>query len=208
MSEKIELQIGVPITLGFRYRAGKLLDKKWPGAEDCYARATDDGRILFVDADTEMRLRKAAPHVGMKVRLTKQETASGGAYLIIQPEPPEIKRPLGVHAGGRDVPAAVIESPADGAPAPEITAPVSTATSQPSTTDSLLVRCLCEAVDAAKTGQAHAAAIGFPLTFTSSDMQGLASTIFIQRCRDGAIVKRVPSRWTSAAITRQKGGVL
>lgn len=77
------------------------------------------------------------------------------------------------------------------AQAPVESSPLPAQTESITASNSLLTRALCEAIDAAKAGQAHAAAIGFPLTFTSSDIQDLASTIFIQRCRDGAVVERI-----------------
>ena len=43
MSEKIDLEVGVPVTVAFKYDSGKLCEKRFPGAEDRYARQTFDG---------------------------------------------------------------------------------------------------------------------------------------------------------------------
>jgi hypothetical protein len=46
---------------------------------------------------------------------------------------------------------------------------------------------LIGAIDAAHAAEAHAASVGRPIQFSSADIQGIASTLFIQASRDGLI---------------------
>ena len=193
MNEKLELKIGVPVTVAFKYDQGKLCEKRWPGAEEVYVRQVQDGRVLFVDPAEEMRLRKAV-RAGQPVILCREKTKGGAKYLTIKMPAPELKGALAVVPGRIPESKYAAPDPDWSGMAVEVTPTVVTASqASPGNEDGGLIgRCLREAIDAAKAGHAHAAAIGFPLTFSSSDIQDLASTIFIQRCRDGAIINRMP----------------
>lgn len=57
----------------------------------------------------------------------------------------------------------------------------------------LLGRCLCEALNACKVAQAHAAAIGTAMTFDSGDVERMAVSIFIERTRNGSAIERMPA---------------
>ena len=172
MREKIELQVGIPITVAFSFDAGKLCSKRWPGAEDTYARQTTDGRVLFVDATEEMRLRKIS-RSGQAIILCREQTKSGARYLTIKEPAPQLKSPLGVVDRGiiPDAKYASIEPPAPvwdnvalvhvaelsrGVPSaagqtPMMPTGVSHAEIIMQSADGgLLGRCICEALDACK----------------------------------------------------------
>jgi len=187
LSDKIELQTGVPVTAVFAFDQGKLCSKRWPGAEDCYARQTNDGRVLFVDAAEEMRLRKTV-RAGQPVILCREETKAGAKYRTIKTPAPELKAPLGVVNGIPDSKyASTTPEPINGAsaaPGRDGQAFVS------SGGGGLLGRCLIEALEACKAAQAHATAIGLPTTFSSGDIERMGVSIFIERTRNGSVVER------------------
>ncbi len=203
-NEKVELEVGAPMTVTFSFNVGKLCAKRWPGAEDTYARQSNDGRVLFFDAAEEMRLRKAV-RAGQPVILCREKTASGSRYLTVKTPAPELKGALAV-VHGRQIPDSKYAAPeADwsGMTVESTPTPVAARSASSGPSDGgLLSRSLREAIDAAKEGQAHAAAIGFPLTFSSSDIQDLASTIYIQRCRNGSAIERMPNGRATGPVQR------
>jgi len=201
MNEKLELEIGVPVTVVFSYDAGRLCSKRWPGAEDTYARQTNDGRVLFVDAAEEMRLRKAV-RAGQPVILCREKTQGGARYLTIKTPAPELKGPLAV-VQGRRIPEQKYAAPDPdwSGMAVELTPTVVTQ-SQASPTNGdggLLGRCLIEALDACKAAQAHAAAIGLPTVFGAGEVERMGVSIFIERTRNGSAIARMP-------VARQTNG--
>jgi hypothetical protein len=202
MNEKVELELGVPVTLTFAYDQGKLCQKRWPGAEDTYARQTNDGRVLFVDAAEEMRLRRAV-RAGQQVVLCREKTRAGAKYLTIKTPSPELKGPLGV-VRGRQIPESkfAVPEPNWGGMAVEVTPTVVSAPPPASGSGDggFLGRCLIEALEACKAAQAHAASIGLPTVFTSGDIERMGVSIFIERTRSGSVVDRKPA-------TRQEGYV-
>jgi hypothetical protein len=64
----------------------------------------------------------------------------------------------------------------------------------------LLGRCLCEALDACKAAQAHAAAIGLPTVFGAGEVERLGVSIFIERTRYGSVAERMPNGRASGSI--------
>jgi hypothetical protein len=200
LNGKIELEIGTSQTVAFAYNQGRLCSKRWPGAEDCYARQTIDGRMLFVDAAEEMRLRKAV-RVGQPVILCREKTKAGAQYLTIKTPAPELKGPLAV-VNGRTLPDTKYAKPELLAPAfPECETPAtSTAkTEQPTAAPSvagdgdLLGRCLCEALNACKVAHAHATNVGLPVAFGPGEIERMAVSIFIERTRYGSVAERKPN---------------
>ncbi len=193
MNEKLGLEVGVPVTVTFSFDAGKLCAKRWPGAEDRYARQTNDGRVLFFDPAEEMRLRKTV-RAGQPVILCREKTQGGSRYLTIKTPAPELKGALAV------VPARIPESkyaapdPNWSGMAVDLTPMVVTQPqAAPSAGDGgLLGRCLIEALDACKVAQAHAAAIGLPTVFGAGEVERMAVSIFIERTRNGSVVERMP----------------
>jgi hypothetical protein len=195
MSEKIDLEVGVPVQVAFKYDQGKLCEKKWPGAEDRYARQTFDGRVMFFDAEQETRLRKQC-RAGVEVVLTLEKTRSGSKYLTIKSPPPQLKGALGV-VHGRQIPESKFAQPAaDWGDMPvEVTPTVVSAppASRSGVDGGLLGRCLIEALDACKAAQAHAISIGLPTTFSFGDIERMGVSIFIERTRYGSVVERKPA---------------
>lgn len=188
MKEKLELEIGIPVTVTFAYDTGKLCQKRFPGAEDTYARQTNDGRVLFVDAADEMRLRKSA-RGGHPIIICRCQTKSGARYLTIKTPSPEVKHPLGVVDGGvRSIPESKYAAPETEWTGMTVSAPVTQ-----SGDGGLLGRCLCEALDACKVAQAHAATIGLPTVFGAGEIERMAVSIFIERTRTGAVTERKPA---------------
>lgn len=202
MSEKIDLEVGVPVTVAFKFDAGKLCEKKWPGAEDRYARQTFDGRVMFFDAEQEMRLRKQC-RAGVEVILTLEKTKGGAKYMTIKTPPPQLKGALGV-VHGRQIPDSKFAAPdpnwGDMAVAVTPTVVSGPPTSRGGVDGGLLGRCLIEALDAAKVAQAHAQAIGLPTVFGAGEVERMAVSIFIERTRSGSVVDRKP-------MARQEGYV-
>jgi hypothetical protein len=202
MNEKLELQIGVPVVVTFSYPAGKLCTKRFPGAEDTYARQTNDGRVLFIDAAEEMRLRNAV-RAGQPIILTREKTNSGAKYLTIKTPPPELKGPLAVVR--HSIPDAKY-APPDDTPAPVVEASAVTLAAPPASLSAgdggLLGRCLIEALNACKAAQAHGAAIGLPTVFGAGEVERMGVSIFIERTRYGSVVERMPV----ARQTKVNGG--
>jgi hypothetical protein len=194
MNEKLDLQIGVPVVVTFAYPTGKLCSKRFPGAEDTYARQTDDGHVLFVDAAEEMRLRHAV-RAGQPVILSREKTQGGSRYLTIRTPEPELKSALAVIH--RRIPDNKYATPASDAPAAVVAAapvtPAAPSASLAADDGGLLGRCLIEALDACKAAQAHAAAIGLPTVFGAGEVERMGVSIFIERTRNGSAIQRVPN---------------
>jgi hypothetical protein len=195
MSDKIDLEVGVAVTVAFKYDVGRLCEKKWPGAEDRYARQTFDGRVMFFDADQEMRLRKAC-RAGVEVILTLEKTRSGSKYMTIKTPAAQLKGPVAV-VHGRQIPDAKYAAPEVnwGGMTVELTPTVVSGPTASLTSGEggLLGRCLIEALDACKAAQAHATSIGLPTTFSSGDIERMGVSIFIERTRNGSAVERKPA---------------
>jgi hypothetical protein len=184
LNEKIELEIGAPVTVAFAYDQGRLCSKRWPGAEDCYSRATSDGRVLFVDSAEEMRLRKTV-RAGQPVILCREKTAAGSKYLTIKSAPPELKGPLGV-VNGRTIPEAKYAgTPAIEPPALAFPETDSKAEQPQADTPTLIMRCMVAAVDAAAKATAHGQQIGFPVTFGPGEIERIAVTLYINSAQSG-----------------------
>jgi hypothetical protein len=194
MNEKLELEVGKPVTVTFSFDQGKLCSKRWPGAEDTYARQTQDGRVLFVDPAEEMRLRKAV-RAGQPVILCREKTKGGARYLTIRTPAPELKGALAVVPGRIPESKYAVPEPDWSGMAVEVTPNVVTAShASPSLGDGgLLGRCLIEALDACKAAQAHAAAIGLPTVFGAGEVERMGVSIFIERTRYGSVIERMPA---------------
>jgi hypothetical protein len=194
MSEKIDLEVGVPVQVAFKFDSGKLCEKKWPGAEDRYARQTFDGRVMFFDGDQEMRLRKAC-RAGVEVVLTLEKTRSGSKYMTIKTPAPQLKGPLAV-VHGRQIPDSKFAAPdTNWGMAVEVTPEVVAQPPQARAREDggLLGRCLIEALEACKAAQAHAAAIGLPTVFGPGEVERMGVSIFIERTRNGSAIERKPA---------------
>src|ERR1700691_4288924 len=195
MSEKIDLEVGVPVQVAFKYDQGKLCEKKWPGSEDRYARQTFDGRVMFFDAEQEMRLRKAC-RAGVEVVLTLEKTRGGAKYMTVKAPAPVLKGSLGV-VQRQQIPDSKFAPPAADWNGTAVEVPptvVSPPPAAPSSLDGgLLGRCLVEALDACKAAQAHATSIGLPTTFSSGDIERMGVSIFIERARTGSARERKPA---------------
>ncbi len=183
MADKITLEIDQPVELAFKYAEGKLCEKRWPNADDCYARATASGHVIFVDAEQEMRLR-ASVRAGQPVRLTKRKTKSGATWLQIDSVPAELKQPLGVHKGGR-IPPEKYAQPAE--PAPAKPPAIATQPDIPVESPNVMAECLKQAIVAAKHAQEFATSAAFPIVFGPDQIQALASTLFIQAAKTANI---------------------
>ena len=181
LSDKIELQTGVPVTAVFAFDQGKLCSKRWPGAEDCYARQTKDGRVLFVDAAEEMRLRKTV-RAGQPVILCREETKAGAKYLTIKTPAPELKQPLGVVNGKHSLPESKFAdvSLRNAEPsAAQSTEQAHTNGHVATESQTLITRCMIAAVDAAAKATAHGQEIGFPVTLGAPEIERIAVTLYI-----------------------------
>ncbi len=176
---------------------------------DYFFRGTTDNRFCCCSQDLERKLIDMGIRAGERVsikKVTRDRVATWevkrlDAPIEAQPAPtarktwpnngkvqhapiPDSKYAAPPTAWPEIAPAPAL--PSTVTPAPEAAIPLEEKASRVDSTpaDNFIARALREAIDAAS--------IGFPLTFTSSDIQDLASTIFIQRCRDGAIVERIP----------------
>lgn len=202
MNEKLELEVGKSLTVVFSFDTGKLCAKRWPGAEDTYARQTTDGRVLFIDPAEEMRLRKAV-RSGQPVILCREKTKGGARYLTIKMPAPELKGALAV-VPGRPIPDSkyAAAKPDWSGMAVELTPTVvRSSQASPSNGDGgLLGRCLREALDACKAAQAHAAAIGLPTVFGAGEVERMGVSIFIERTRYGSVVERMPNGHASGKV--------
>ena len=56
--------------------------------------------------------------------------------------------------------------------------------------DSLLARCLCEAVDAVQAAQKYATEHGYAVAFGAPEVERIGVSIFIERTRNGAVYER------------------
>jgi hypothetical protein len=79
--------------------------------------------------------------------------------------------------------AAPIPAATNGSSQPQRTIPVRPTISY----GEAITAALIGAIDAAHAAEAHAARVGRPIQFSSADIQGIASTLFIQASRDGLI---------------------
>ena len=61
------------------------------------------------------------------------------------------------------------------------------------TSDNLLARCLCEAVDAVQVAQRYATERGYAVAFGAPEVERIGVSIFIERTRNGAVYERRPA---------------
>lgn len=174
---------------------------------DYFFRKTTDGRFACLSSELERIILdlgiKAGERVGIKKSIHNRVTTWHVRRMDAPVETPVPERKVFPH-NGKPVNEPLPER-CYAQPAAEIatTVPDKSWEDVPQAPETdLLTRCLCEAITAAKTGQAHAAAIGFPLTFSSSDVQDLASTIFIQRCRDGYVPSKPAGRQLTNGVAQ------
>ena len=165
---------------------------------DYFFRELADGkRFTCCSEDLERKLIDAGYRAGQQVGITRETYGNAVTWRVRLVAPvAEIPRPheptrRPAAATHHPIPESKYASPEPSALVfPELDERPAQASQQArdgqpyAPAESLICRALVEAIDAAKAGQQHAATIGFPLTFSSSDIQDLASTIFIQRCRD------------------------
>lgn len=114
-----------------------------------------------------------------------------GSVAYVPPAVEEQRKALGIQKGQ---PFIVCKSKVEGKIRWTVTRQAQTSLPAPSGTvpvkleyGSALTQCLVTATEAARKAEEHAAAQSNPVRFTSQDIQGLASTLFIQAAREGAV---------------------
>jgi hypothetical protein len=160
---KLELEIDQPVDVSFTYAEGKLCSKKWPNQEDSFMRGTTDGHIMFFSESEETRLRGMV-RARQAVRITKRKTTGGACWLQMDSVPAEL-------------PAAPPRKPATAA----VVQPVKQE-------DTLLARCLMDAIDAVQVAQRYAVDRGLPVAFGAGEIERIGIAVFIARTRDAAVI--------------------
>ena len=178
-----------------------------------FFRGMTDRRFCFVNPDLERKLIDLGYRAGERVGITRQVRnrmavwavrlidAEAGPGVAEAPAPPTAIRPAPRPTAKRTPPPLPdakyapppVAWPETEAPAPATPKPVARAIeNRPASSIAMagidelcgaMERCLLKAVDMMAAAQKHAVAQGFSITFQGSDLQDLASTIYIQQSK-------------------------
>lgn len=165
----------------------------------------DRKRFCCASPELEQRLKEINYHAGEQVgiaRLTRNRIVIWRVRLI-EPATPEAPRPAPRPVEKRTPPPIPPAKYAAPPPVewPETQTPAKPARIEaprlapvtPGRLDSPLGRCLCEALDACKIAQEHAAKIGLPTIFGAEQVEKIGVSIFIERTRNGSYNDRKPA---------------
>jgi len=191
--DEITLDLNVPIEAALLYDQplGPYRNRK--GDRYMYTLETANGdKVIFVDAEVPPMIDRLGLTRGDRFRIGKFETRNGVRkgplqWKVERVEAQNAQRPEPAPPEPRQ------QREADPAPnqttgRPQATTATQTDTkAEPSNSKygAIMFRCLVSALETAKQAEAHAAATSIPIRFTSQDIQGIASTFFIQAAHDG-----------------------
>ena len=188
--EKVQFKTNVPVELALEYTDGRDIAGNY-GDQVMYT--TQDDRVMFVPPIVRDRIEQLGVQRGEPIRITKAEVRHGIRRSIeyqvgrVEPPPQQIARPDPTPISPpqqREENPAPNQSP--GRPQPTTAAQTDTkAAPANSKYGAVMLRCLVSALETVREAEAHAASASIPIRFTSQDIQGIASTFFIQAARDG-----------------------
>jgi hypothetical protein len=203
--EKVEFPLNVPVELALAFDDGKDVAGTW-GDQVMYALAGD--RIMFVPPIVRTKLEALGVKRHEPVRITRAQKRDGrrrGVEWRVERAGAlerELEASLDQARNGKaGEPASPTPVKATGEAAHQGPAlagngqsttngdgrPHGAAIPQRIHYGEAMKRCLIASLDAARQAEEHAAAGANPVRFTSQDIQGLASTIFIQAAKEGWI---------------------
>jgi hypothetical protein len=208
MAEYLRFSTNIPEEVALRFPEGKQVQSKIEGGADQMMYSLADGRVMYVPLHVGERIRELHIGQGERFSLVKAEVKNGNRKGIewqvkrVDPAPqpatptaPQATKPEGT-AAQPVTPAGVQSQPntnGNGA-APPVngngTAKANAAAPIKASFAAAAEEFMVTAIEAARKAEEYAASHSCSIRFTSEDIQGLASTLFIQAAREGWLTWR------------------
>jgi hypothetical protein len=213
MGEYLRFSTNVPEEVALRFSEGRQVQSKLEGGADQMMYSLTDGRVMYVPLHVGERIRDLHIGPGERFTLVKAEMKTGNRRGIewqvkrVDPAPeapapqpaaptaPKAAKPEG--AAAQPVTPAGVQSQPD--TNPKGTAPPVNGNGTAKANANLPLKAsfataaeefMITAIEAARRAEEYAASHNCSVRFTSEDIQGLASTLFIQAAREGWLTWR------------------
>jgi len=192
--DKVQFRTNVPVEVALAFDEGKLVEGAYG---DVMMYGLEGNRVMFVPPIVSDKLKQLGVRRGEPIRITKAEVKKGNRRSIeyqverVEESNPKPASPTPVKAAGEaahQVPGRYPGNSQSNTNGNGLGKPNGhPALPRKVNYGDAIERCLLAAIRAARRAEQHAAAENNPVRFTSQDIQGLASTIFIQASREGWI---------------------
>jgi hypothetical protein len=213
MAEYLRFSTNIAVEVALRFPEGKQVQSKLEGGADQMMYSLTDGRVMYVPLHVGERIRELRIGPGERFSLVKAEVKTGNRRGIewqvkrVDPPPeppaprpaaptaPQATKPEG--AAAQPVTPAGVQSQSTNngegsAPAINGSGTVKANAAAPSKASfaAAAEEFMVTAIEAARKAEEYAASHNCSIRFTSEDIQGLASTLFIQAAREGWLTWR------------------
>ncbi len=213
MAEYLRFSTNIPEEVALRFPEGKQVQSKIEGGADQMMYSLADGRVMYVPLHVGERIRELQIGPNQRFSLVKAEVKTGNRRGIewqvkrvdpaaeapapqpAAPTAPKAAKPEGA-AAQPGTPAGVQSQPSTSGngTAPPVngngTARANAAVPLKATFATAAEEFMITAIEAARRAEEYAASHNCSVRFTSEDIQGLASTLFIQAAREGWLTWR------------------
>jgi hypothetical protein len=209
MAEYLRFSTNVPEEVALRFPEGKQVQSKIEGGADQMMYSLADGRVMYVPLYVGERIRELQIGPNQRFSLVKAEVKRGNrrgfewqvkrvdppAEPPAAPTAPQAAKPVGA-AAQPVTPAGVQSQPNTNinGTAPPVngngTTRANAAVPLKATFATAAEEFMITAIEAARRAEEYAAGHNCSVRFTSEDIQGLASTLFIQAAREGWLTWR------------------
>jgi len=204
MTEYLRFSTNVSEEVALRFPEGKQVQSKIEGGADQMMYSLADGRVMYVPLHVGERIRELQIGPNQRFSLVKAEVKTGNRRGIqwqvkrVDPAPeapaPRPAAPTAPKAAKPEAAAAQPGTPAgvqsqpgtSGNGTTKANAAVPLKTSFATAAEEFMIT----AIEAARRAEEYAAGHNCSVRFTSEDIQGLASTLFIQAAREGWLTWR------------------
>jgi len=210
MAEYLRFSTNIPEEVALRFPEGRQVQSKLEGGTDQVMYSLVDGRVMYVPLHVGERIRELHIGPGERFSLVKAEVKTGNRRGIewqvnrVDPAPeapapqpaaptaPKAAKPEGA-AAQPVTPAGVQSQPNTNGNGPvngNGTAKANAAAPIKASFAAAAEEFMVTAIEAARKAEEYAASHSCSIRFTSEDIQGLASTLFIQAAREGWLTWR------------------
>jgi hypothetical protein len=195
MADLLKIDVNVPVQVALtRKGPGRAVESKFGGEQRMYTLSTATGeRVLYAKIELAEQIDKLALRAGEPFVIQKRVFTEGQVTVTrwladlpqAQPGPKAAPSRQAAAPPARPNGAAVRQMPTPSV-AEEVASGFHPAAQ--GVLSALMSLCITAAFDAWQVGQAHAAAKGHVLQFDAENVQGSASTMFINLCKQGQVM--------------------
>jgi hypothetical protein len=202
MADLLKIDVNVPVQVALtRKGPGRAVESKFGGEQRMYTLATATGdRVLYAPVELAEQIDKLSLSAGEPFVIQKRVATEGQRtvtrWLAERPGAQPAPKAAASRTTRGPIPAPVRQMPTPSV-AEEVAAGLHPAAQ--GVLASMMAICLTGAFDAWRMAQDHAAAKGHVFQFDATNVQGTASTMFIQLSRDGQML-------LPRIATQQQGG--